>query len=598
MEKVIHYCWFGGKPLPKLARKCIKSWKKYLPDFEIKEWNESNFDINCCEFVKQAYENKKWAFVSDYARLYALNQDGGIYLDTDMEIMKNIDFVKDKDFFIGYEENKVIAAGVIGVKGKNNKYIKDLLKVYESKTEFNEETIFDLTIPKIITKEFSKYSKTVENGIDIFNNEIYVYSEEYFYPINYNYSKKNYTDNTCMVHYYNATWAPKEEKIAVTVYRTFGKKLGDKILKTWYKICNIKNYIIGFIKRRMYNLKMFISIRFLQNRRVKRVKVEMEKIPGEYIVISHPDWVGVRNSAEDKFEYNITLREQHTKEEAQKMARAIVEDGRKLVIFNGFANGWGHIAEEIRVLNKDIIIKVMWHGSHALLSEWYDWESYNIIIKLLKDGTINEIGFVKKSLYEFFKAKGYNVSFITNTIQIENKEKYIKKNLNNTMTKIGLYSSGDRWVKNTYNQVSAASLVENAELNCVPLNFKVIELARMFDLQVTGTEQRLSRNEMFEKMAMNDINLYVTFTECAPLIPLESLELGVPCITGDNHHYFEGTELEDYLVVKKEDNIMAIYERIKYVLEHREKIIELYRSWKKEYDIKAKENIENFIKIN
>ena len=91
MEKIIHYCWFGGKPLPKLAKKCIKSWKKFLPDFEIREWNETNFDINITKFSKQAYDAKKWAFVSDVARIYALKNYGGIYFDTDMIVTKNID---------------------------------------------------------------------------------------------------------------------------------------------------------------------------------------------------------------------------------------------------------------------------------------------------------------------------------------------------------------------------------------------------------------------------------------------------------------------------------------------------------------------------
>ena len=90
MKKIIHYCWFGGKKIPNSVKKCIKTWKKYLPDYEIKEWNEENFDVNVCPFVKEAYENKKWAMVSDYARIYALYQDGGIYLDTDVKILKNI----------------------------------------------------------------------------------------------------------------------------------------------------------------------------------------------------------------------------------------------------------------------------------------------------------------------------------------------------------------------------------------------------------------------------------------------------------------------------------------------------------------------------
>ena len=116
MKKVIHYCWFGGKPLPKMAKKCIKSWKKYLPDYEIKQWNENNFDVNINNFVKGAYEKKKWAFVSDCARAYALLNEGGIYFDTDMELKKDISFLLDKDFFIGREDSGYIAAGVIGVK--------------------------------------------------------------------------------------------------------------------------------------------------------------------------------------------------------------------------------------------------------------------------------------------------------------------------------------------------------------------------------------------------------------------------------------------------------------------------------------------------
>lgn len=85
IPKIIHYCWFGGNPLPEDAKKYIESWRKYCPGYEIKEWNESNFDINCCDYVREAYEAKKWAFVSDYARFYILYQYGGLYFDTDVE---------------------------------------------------------------------------------------------------------------------------------------------------------------------------------------------------------------------------------------------------------------------------------------------------------------------------------------------------------------------------------------------------------------------------------------------------------------------------------------------------------------------------------
>ena len=102
---------------------------------------------------------------------------------------------------------------------------------------------------------------------------------------------------------------------------------------------------------------------------------------------------------------------------------------------------------------------------------------------------------------------------------------------------------------------------------------------------------------MLKRIANNDVNVYVTFTECAPLIPLESLELGVPCITGDNHHYFEGTKLEKYLVVSKEDNIIEIYNQIMKALQNKEEILKEYKLWKKDYDLLAKKSVENFLKI-
>lgn len=596
MQKVIHYCWFGNKKLPKMAKKCIKSWKKFFPDYEIKEWNETNFDINVCPFVKGAYEAKKWAFVSDYARLYALYTYGGIYFDTDMEVLKKCDFLLSDDIFMGYEENKVIAAGVIGAKEPGNKYIQELLSWYDNKHSFDENNVFEYAIPKVITNIFSKYDKeTLGSGIELIDNNIYIYPEEYFYPINYSCSKKIYSKNTCMVHYYNATWAPNGEKVANFFIKTFGNKFGKALLNIFYYFCKIKNIIIGIIKRRLYALKMKASIYINQNKRVANVEKILENQSGSYVLIYHPDWIGLSNVAKDNFEYILALRDQYTQKEAEKMAKAIVNSGKTLVIFNGFALGWNFIAKKIKSLDKNITIKILWHGSHALLSEYYDWVAFNDIINLYNNKTIDEIGFVKKSMYDFYKLKKYNVSFVMNSISIPDNSKYICNNITNKI-KIGLYSSGDRWVKNTYNQISAVSLIKNAVLDCVPLNLKIRGLANIFNIELTGSENSLSRDNLFKKIAQNDINLYVTFTECAPLLPLESLELGVPCITGDNHHYFEGTELEKYLVVTKEDNIIEIYNKINYALENKDKILELYKTWKKDYDVFAKKSIENFLK--
>ena len=219
-EKIIHYCWFGPKPLSKLAKKCIKSWKKFLPDYEIKLWNEDNFDFNSCAFVKQAYEKKKWAFVSDYARMKVLKEYGGIYFDTDMEITKNIDSLLQNDFFFGVEDSGMIAAGVIYAKEKNHPFITEMVKLYESFEQFETEDLFKISIPRLFTATLKEkfgldenFDKTQITILEKNNTKIYIYPREYFYPLSYDHQNNIYTDHTCMIHHYDATWTSRPEKI-------------------------------------------------------------------------------------------------------------------------------------------------------------------------------------------------------------------------------------------------------------------------------------------------------------------------------------------------------------------------------------------------
>ena len=116
IPKIIHYCWFGGKELPELAKKCIASWKKYCPDYEIIRWDESNFDLESCQYVKQAYQSKKYAFVTDYVRLYAMYTQGGVYMDTDVELTKNLDKFLDHQGFSGFESEAQIPTGIMAAE--------------------------------------------------------------------------------------------------------------------------------------------------------------------------------------------------------------------------------------------------------------------------------------------------------------------------------------------------------------------------------------------------------------------------------------------------------------------------------------------------
>ena len=176
---------------------------------------------------------------------------------------------------------------------------------------------------------------------------------------------------------------------------------------------------------------------------------------------------------------------------------------------------------------------------------------------------------------------------------LKNKEEYQKHQSNKL--KLGLYSSGNRWVKNTYNQISAMSLYKDAIVDCVAYNEKIRDFAKLHGIDLQGSAKHIKQEDLFKRMADNDVNVYATFTECAPMLPLESFELGVPCVTSNNHHYFKGTELEAFTVVNEIDNIMAIKEKIDLCINNKEKIMKLYSKWKKDYDKEFKKNIQNFL---
>lgn len=251
MVKIIHYCWFGGKSLPRLAKKCMKSWKKYLPDYEIKEWNENNVDLQACPFVKEAYENKKWAFVSDYARTKALYEMGGIYFDTDMMITKPINFLLDKETFLGVEDSMLVNAAVWGTKNPKSYFAKKMLDFYENLEHFDFQNIYTMSIPRIITKILNEFNfdPTIER-IQVLHDDIYIYPRQYFYPLSYDFNNNKFTEDTCMIHYFKATWIPKEEKIAVSIQRKFGNKFGTQLLNIYYKLCKIRKKFIKKINKK------------------------------------------------------------------------------------------------------------------------------------------------------------------------------------------------------------------------------------------------------------------------------------------------------------------------------------------------------------
>ena len=212
IPKIIHYCWFGGNPLPPLAEKCIASWKRFLPDYEIKEWNEQNFDVNIIPYTAEAYQAKKYAFVSDYARFWILYHYGGLYFDTDVEVIKPMGSIIAKGAFMGCEQDSksgielTVAPGLgLAVESKHEIY-KAILEEYDSFHFINEDgSNNDKTVVEYVTEILKKHGLRNSPGIQNING-INVYPSEYFCPRNTVTKRMHITNNTYTIHHYMASW--------------------------------------------------------------------------------------------------------------------------------------------------------------------------------------------------------------------------------------------------------------------------------------------------------------------------------------------------------------------------------------------------------
>lgn len=235
IPKIIHYCWFGGKPLPRLARKCMASWKKFFPDCEIKEWNENNFDVNSIPYTREAYEAGKYAFVSDYARFKILYEEGGLYFDTDVEVIRPMDDIILRGPFMGCERNArgatvpTVNPGLgLGVNPGLGLY-KKMLELYATlhfkapDGKLNLKTIVDYTT-EILTKE----GLTNREGTQYVAG-VYIYPQEYFCPIDYFTKKCRITSNTYSIHHYAESWVSTRMKIYELCNRILGVKTTKRI---------------------------------------------------------------------------------------------------------------------------------------------------------------------------------------------------------------------------------------------------------------------------------------------------------------------------------------------------------------------------------
>lgn len=254
IPKIIHYCWFGGKPKPKSVQRCIGSWRKFCPDYEIKEWNEENFDVNAIPYTRDAYQAGKYAFVSDVARFWVLYEEGGVYFDTDVEIIRPIDDLVERGAFMGWEKpdvlgNMHVAPGLGLAAPKDFPLYKEILDGFSTLSyyleggQWNPYTMIPLVTDLLKQKGLCidgtyqnvnvndnansgdckkinvpvDIEKKVDVPVDV--NVITIYPAEYLCPMDSLTGKIELTDNTYTIHHYTMSWLPKSSQWRVRMMR-------------------------------------------------------------------------------------------------------------------------------------------------------------------------------------------------------------------------------------------------------------------------------------------------------------------------------------------------------------------------------------------
>ena len=236
IPKKIHYCWFGKGPLPKSAKKCIASWKKYFPGYEIIEWNESNFDVYKIKYTKQAYDAKKYAFVSDFARFDILCRFGGVYFDTDVEVIKPFDDILEAGPFMGLEidsgEGEIKVAPGLGLAAEPGMDVyKSVIEFYERQNFINEDgTQNPEAVVAMTTKVLRENGLADVPGIQTVGG-IKIYPKEYFNPMNNNTGRLTITDNTHSIHLYTMSWMSKPQRLRSGITRRIHRLLGEDFFR-------------------------------------------------------------------------------------------------------------------------------------------------------------------------------------------------------------------------------------------------------------------------------------------------------------------------------------------------------------------------------
>lgn len=277
-----------------------------------------------------------------------------------------------------------------------------------------------------------------------------------------------------------------------------------------------------------------------------------------------------------------------------KIIEEKIKEGIEQIILGGFEIGWDKMVKTLKKNYPDITIKVICNTQDSLLYYEYERQNFFRLLELSRENVIQDIAFLRKGQYETYKNLGYKCSYLNENYILSEKKKIPKKQ--NTMKELGIYPLNYTWDKNIFNQLCIAKFIENCHLNYNSLDPRMEEFLNTMDIYSSPDKiEKINDDEIIEKIVKNDVIVATSFTEYVHPIFWISMELGIPCLIGNNSDFFEKEELKQYIVTSAEDNPIINAQMVEKILEKREKIQELYKIWKEEYNKEAKQKLEEFL---
>lgn len=342
------------------------------------------------------------------------------------------------------------------------------------------------------------------------------------------------------------------------------------------------------------NVTKFSSVEKFNEDEQNWISMIRDKRP-DIISIQNPEWQGVSSSAKELFECLLFLKDDLDPIHAERIAVMIEKTECQKIVFNGFPLSYHYLVKAIHRRLPKIKVYAIWHGSFFQSEEDYNWLAFNLVYKLCKDRLIHKWGFVKKGIAEVVNQMGIPAGFVMNYV------KHIPDGPSKPLSggpHFGVWSATSIWRKNPYAMLAALSLIPNAKVFMVGGNHRAKEFGNLFKLEVNVNSTLIPELEMPVALAKMSVNLYVTLSECAPMLPLESLSVGVPCLIGPTSHFFEDhSYLHSRLVVPYPDRSDIIVKYINRALEERSEIINEYIRYAPEYNRNARETLYDFLEI-